>query len=113
MIGVRKIAYACYETPDPQQQAEYYTDILGMTLVERDSDSIYLANTIDHHSVILRKGAEPKCVRLGFQIGPDDDLAAFERQTASHGIRTETKRDASPTIAEMVSFEDVKGTVME
>ena len=50
MIGVRKIAYACYETPDPQQQAEYYTDILGLSLVETDSDAIYLPTTIDHHS---------------------------------------------------------------
>jgi catechol 2,3-dioxygenase-like lactoylglutathione lyase family enzyme len=113
MIGVRKIAYACYETPDLQQQVEYYTDVLGLTLVERDGDAVYLANTIDHHSVILRQGAEAKCLRLGFQLGPDDDLAEFERQTAAQGIRTEYKRDAGPTISEMISFEDVKGTVME
>ena len=113
MIGVRKIAYACYVMPDPQQQAEYYTDILGLTLVEKDSDAIYLANTVDHHSVVLRKGAEAKCVRIGFQVGPDDDLAAFERQTAAQGVKTETKRDAGPTVDEMVSFEDPKGTVME
>ena len=78
MIGVRKIVYACYEMPDPQQQAEYYTDILGLTLIERDKDAVYLASTIDHHSVVLRKGGEAKCVRLGFQIGPNDDLAAFD-----------------------------------
>ena len=74
MIGVRKIVYACYEMPDPQQQAEYYTDILGLTLIERTRMRSILAHTIDHHSVVLRKGSEAKCVRLGFQIGPDDDL---------------------------------------
>jgi len=92
MIGVRKIAYACYEMPDPQQQAEYYTDILGLTLIEKDKDAIYLANTVDHHSVVLRKGAEAKCVRLGFQIGPDDDLAASSvrpRHKASKPRRSE------------------------
>jgi catechol 2,3-dioxygenase-like lactoylglutathione lyase family enzyme len=82
-------------------------------MIEKDKDAIYLANTVDHHSVVLRKGAEAKCVRLGFQIGPDDDLAAFERQTAAQGVKTETKRDAGPTIGEMVSFQDTKGTVME
>lgn len=92
MIGVRKIVYACYEMPDPQQQAEYYTDVLGLTLIERDKDAVYLAHTIDHHSVVLRKGSEAKCVRLGFQIGPDDDLASFERQTAAHGIKTVVKK---------------------
>ena len=50
----------------------------------------------------------------GFQIGPDDDLAGhFERQTAAMGVKTATKKDAAPTISEMVSFEDPKGTVME
>ena len=63
--------------------------------------------------MVLRKGAEAKCVRLGFQIGPDDDLSAFERQTAAMGVKTATKKDAAPTISEMVSFEDPKGTVME
>ena len=113
MIGVRKIVYACYEMPDPQQQAEYYTDVLGLTLIERDKDAVYLAHTIDHHSVVLRKGSEAKCVRLGFQIGPDDDLASFERQTAAHGIKTVVKKNSEPTVSELVSFEDPKGTVIE
>ena len=32
MIRVHKIAHATYETPDLDQQAEYFTDILGLTL---------------------------------------------------------------------------------
>lgn len=113
MIGVRKISHASYETPDLEKQTDYYTDILGLTLVAREKDAVYLANTIDHHSVILRKGSEPKCTRLGFQIGPDDDLDAFEKQTAAHGLRTSRKNDAEPTIDDMVVFEDPKGTVIE
>ena len=56
MIRVHKIAHASYEMPDPAQQTEYYTDILGLTLTARDKDAVYLANTVDHHSVVLRKG---------------------------------------------------------
>ncbi len=33
MIGVRKISHASYETPDLDKQTEYYTDILGLTLI--------------------------------------------------------------------------------
>ena len=29
MIRVHKIAHASYETPDLEQQTEYYTEILG------------------------------------------------------------------------------------
>ena len=88
MIRVRKIAHATYETPDLDQQVEYYTNIIGLTLAAKEKDAAFLASTVDHHSVVLRKGAQAQCVRLGFQIGPDDDLSAFEKQTAAHGIKT-------------------------
>jgi catechol 2,3-dioxygenase-like lactoylglutathione lyase family enzyme len=113
MIRVRKIAHASYETPDLDQQIEYYTNVLGLTLAAKDKDAAYLASTIDHHSVVLRQGAQSRCVRLGFQIGADDDLNAFEKQVAGHGIKTARKTNPEPSIAEMLTFEDPKGTVME
>jgi catechol 2,3-dioxygenase-like lactoylglutathione lyase family enzyme len=113
MIRVKKIAHATYETPDLDQQTEYYTDILGLNLVAREKDAVYLASTLDHHSVVLRKGDAAQCVRLGFQLGPDDDLDAFEKQTKAHGVKTRRLKDPEPTISDMVSFEDPKGTVME
>lgn len=113
MIRVKKIAHATYETPDLDRQAEYYTDILGLTLVAKEKDTAFLASTIDHHSVVLRKGDAARCARLGFQIGIDDDLKEFDKQTAAHGIKTQRVNDPGPSIAEMITFEDPKGTVME
>ena len=113
MIRVKKIAHATYETPDLDRQVEYYTEILGLTVTGKEKDAAYLASTLDHHSVVLRKGEHSRCVRLGFQVGPDDDLGAFQKQTEAHGIKTLRKNDPEPTIAEMITFEDPKGTVME
>jgi catechol 2,3-dioxygenase-like lactoylglutathione lyase family enzyme len=113
MIRVRKIAHASYEMPDVDKQVEYYTEILGLSLVDRDKDAAFLASTIDHHSVVLRKGAEARCVRIGFEIGPDDDLDAFEQQVRAKGITTERKKDPEPTISDAVIFADPKGTIME
>jgi catechol 2,3-dioxygenase-like lactoylglutathione lyase family enzyme len=113
MIRVRKIAHAGFETPDLDRQVAYYTDILGLALVAKDKDAAYLASTLDHHSVVLRRGAEPRCTRIAFQLAPDADLDAFERQVAGHGIKTTRKKDPEPSIPELVSFEDPKGTVME
>ena len=76
MIRVKKIAHATYETPDLDQQIEYYTDILGLTLAAKETDVAYLASTLDHHSVELRRGGHSQCTRLGFQIG----LAALLRR---------------------------------
>jgi len=113
MIRVRKIAHASYELPDVAPQTEYYTDILGLTLVGKDKDATYLASTVDHHAIVLRKGDQAKCARVGFQIGPDDDLGEFERQVQGHGVKTRRLKDPEPSISDMVAFEDPKGTVME
>ena len=94
MIRVKKIAHATYEMPDLDQQVEYYTEILGLTVTGKDKDAAYLASTVDHHSVVLRKGAQAKCVRLGFQLGPDDDLDAFEKQAA--GARHQDRAQEGP-----------------
>ena len=112
MIRVKKIAHAVYEMPDVDKQSEYYTEVIGLAQTDKSKDAVYLASTIDHHSVVLRKGSQAKCVRLGFQIGPDDDLGAFEKQIQGHGIKTQRRKDPEPTIADMVTFEDPKGTVM-
>jgi len=54
MIRVSKIAHAVYETPDLAQQTEYYTEIIGLTLAAQEKDAVYLASTVDHHSIVLR-----------------------------------------------------------
>jgi len=113
MIRVSKIAHASYETPDLEQQTEYYTEILGLTVAAKDKDTVYLASTVDHHAVVLRKGASAQCTRVGFQLAPDADLGAFEKQVASHGIKTERKKDPEPSISDMLVFADPKGTIME
>jgi catechol 2,3-dioxygenase-like lactoylglutathione lyase family enzyme len=46
VIGVKKISHTSYETPDLDKQAEYYTDVLGLTLIAREQDAVYLANTL-------------------------------------------------------------------
>src|SRR5580698_7767227 len=93
MIRVSKIAHASYETPDLDRQTEYYTEILGLTLAVKDKDAVFLASTVDHHSVVLRNGPQAQCIRVGFQIAPDADLGDFEKQVASHGVKTERRKD--------------------
>src|SRR6185436_18101603 len=106
MIRVKKIAHAAYEMPDVDRQLEYYTDIVGLTLTGKDKGAVYLASTVDHHSVVLRKGDTARCVRIGLQIAPDDDLDAFEKQVQGHNIKTARKKDPEPSISDTVTFED-------
>ena len=94
MIGVRKISHASYETPDLEKQAEYYTNVLGLTLMAKERDAIYLANASEHHSVILRHGLQPKCTRIGF-------LARARRR--SRCVREADRRAWAADVAQEVS----------
>ena len=113
MKGISKLSHASYETPDLVQQTEYYTDVIGLTLIDQDKAAVYLASTLEHHSIVLRKGDQAKCTAIGFQLDPESDLDAFERQVAGHGVKTARKGDAEPAIGDMLSFEDFKGTLIE
>ncbi len=110
---VRRIAHASFETPDLERLVAYYTEVLGLVLVEKTADTAWLATGGDHHSVILHRGTEPACKRLAFQTAPETDLGAFEKQVRNHGVRTERKRDAAPFTPDLLTFEDPKGTIIE
>src|ERR1700730_9469358 len=110
MIRVRRIGHATFETPDIERQIAYYTNVLGLALVEREKDTAYLASTLDHHSIVLKQGATVQCKRLSFQIAPETDLAELERQLSAQGVKSERRSNPSPSIKAFVSFDDPKGT---
>ena len=113
MAAVRKLSYVCYETPDLARQRDYYTDVLGMSLAGEEVGVAYLAHTVDHHSVVLRGGGATACIRIGLQIGAEEDLDAFERDVQAHGVQTRRARDLQPGIVDTLSFSDPKGTVVD
>ena len=113
MIKVNRIVYGAFETPDLEGQIDHYTKIMGLTLVAKEADAAYLSTSSDHHTVVLRKGAEAKCGAIGFQLAPGTDLGDYSRQIEAHGIKTERRSDPQPNIKEAVIFEDSKGTQIE
>src|SRR5262245_40421599 len=112
MIPIRRIAHASFETPDLERLTDYYVNVIGFQVTAKDKGVVYLASVLDH-SVVLRKGSAPRCARIAFQVAPDSDLSAFEKQLAGHGLKTQRKTFPDPNIPELVSFEDPKGTVLE
>ena len=48
-------------------------------------------------------------VALGFQIAPDDDLDAFECQVQGHGLKTQRRKDAEPSITDLITLGGPEG----
>lgn len=109
LVNVSKLGYVAIGTPDVDAQVEYYTDALGLALVERDGDKAYLTTGFDHHCVVLEKTAEPAPrSRLGMQIrGSLDDA---EKALAGGGISAEKVTDFEPGIAAALVIEEPGGT---
>src|SRR5580704_1336158 len=46
MIKPRRIGHATYETPDLQKMIDYYTQVMGLVLAEREKDRAFLVTQI-------------------------------------------------------------------
>jgi len=55
---------------------EYYVDLVGYHLEEETKDTLYLRGMeeLNHHSLILTKGTNPKVNRIAFKLYAEDDL---------------------------------------
>jgi catechol 2,3-dioxygenase-like lactoylglutathione lyase family enzyme len=113
MIKVTRIGHATFETPDLERQIDYFTNVVGLVLAERDAGHAYLATRVGNLSVQLDKGETARCTRLSFQAAPDSDIDALRRGLAAEGVQCDLRADPAPGIPQMISFADPKGTMVD
>ena len=56
MLHVKRLAHATLKTPDLEKQVDYYTTVLGLTLLERDARRAVLATNSGLEAVVLERG---------------------------------------------------------
>jgi catechol 2,3-dioxygenase-like lactoylglutathione lyase family enzyme len=113
MIEVRRLGHATLTTPDIEAQIGYYTEVVGLTLVERDKKRAIFASKQGLEAVALELGAPNALARLAFQVAPGSDLAELARELGKHGIKAERRSGISPGVAEAIVFKDPKDTSIE
>ena len=57
MIQARRIGHATFETPDLDRAIDYYTQVNGLVLAEREENRAFLASKIGQLVVRLDRGA--------------------------------------------------------
>jgi catechol-2,3-dioxygenase len=113
MLHVKRLAHATLKTPDIQKQVDYYTVVLGLTLLERDAKRAVLATNSGLEAVVLEQGDKMALARLAFQVAPDHDIGALARTITAQGLKVEHRSGITPGVASAISFEDPKGTLIE
>ena len=113
MINIRRLGHATLTTPDIERQIAYYTDVIGLVLVERSKDRAYLACKMGLEAVALEPGPPNALSRLSFQIAPGSDLNDVAQELGKHGVKSERASEITPGVAEAVVFRDPQGTLIE
>ena len=113
MISVKRLGHATLTSPDVERQIAYYTEVIGLTLIERGKDRAYLASKLGLEAVALEPGGINALSALSFQVAPGMDLKDVERGLAEEGVKCQRARGISPSVAEAVIFTDPKGTQIE
>jgi catechol 2,3-dioxygenase-like lactoylglutathione lyase family enzyme len=113
MIKARRIGHAVFETQDIDRLCNHYTEVVGLVVAAKERDRVYLASSLGHLAVELRRGSSVGCRKLSFEIAPETNLTDAEKTLAKHGIRSERSNDPAPGIANVLKFADPKGTEVE
>ena len=113
MIKPRRIGHATYETPDLQKMIDYYTDVMGLVLAEREKDRAFLTTQVGLLAIQLNKGDAERCTTLSFEVAPDTRLRRHgERTGERHGIKSELRNNSTPGMGAVLTFKDNKGTTI-
>jgi catechol 2,3-dioxygenase-like lactoylglutathione lyase family enzyme len=113
MIKVRRLGHATLSTPDLEQQVDYYSRILGLSVIEQTKERAFLGSKQGCEAIELVRGEAGALKRVSFQVAPGSDLGDVAKELQKDGIKCERRKGISPGIGEAVTFEDPKGTPID
>jgi len=113
MIRVKRLGHATFKTPDLERIVDYWTRIIGLTVVERERDRAFLATKFGEEAIAVERGDSGALARVSFQVAPGSDLDEVRTALANNGITCETRIDISPGVVNAIAFTDPKGTLVE
>ena len=80
MVKLRRIGHATFETPDLPRMIDYYTEVVGLVLTDRNKDHAFLATKVGQLAVQLNKSDTERCTTLSFEVAPDADFGALTHE---------------------------------
>jgi catechol 2,3-dioxygenase-like lactoylglutathione lyase family enzyme len=113
MLQVKRLAHATLTTPDLERQIEYYVDVLGLHPIERSKKHAVLATRTGLEAIVLEQGEKLGLPRLAFQVAPNIDLGELATAVKNLGLKVERRSGITPGVADAITFEDPKGTLLE
>jgi catechol 2,3-dioxygenase len=119
-MGVLRLSHVDISAPDLELAAAYYTQVLGLDLVERTDDHhgdrLFLKcwDERDHHCLAIRYDPRVGIDRFSFKVEFEDDLVDLEAKIEAYGVRVErVSKGEEVGQGESIRFETPSGHEME
>src|ERR1043166_2760296 len=93
MINVKRLGHATFKTPDLERILDYWTRVIGLTLVGRDQNRAFLPTKFGEEVSAVEKGDSGALARVSFQVAPGSDLGDVQKALAKDGITCEPRSD--------------------
>lgn len=113
MTHVNRLAHVVFSTQDLAQQVDYWSQVMGLTIVDRSATRAVLATSLGQECVTLEAGDLADLRRVGFQIASADDLEIIQKRLKAVGVPFHRRSDVSFGLKDTLCFNDPKGTVVE
>src|SRR5262249_13202669 len=113
MIKVRRLGHATIATPDLDAQTDYYGRVLGLSIIERGKDRVFLGSKQGLEAIELVRGDAGQLKGTSFQVAPDTELKDVIKALGEHGIKAELRSGISPGVKQAVRFAAPNGTPID
>ncbi|MDI6029524.1 VOC family protein [Corticibacterium sp. UT-5YL-CI-8] len=112
-FDITRSSHVVLTVTDIAASRAFYVDTLGFVVTDETSDTLWLRGLEEacHHSIVLQKGEEAGCERIGLRTFTEQDLERVEYRFRSRGLPTNWVEVAGQ--ARTVHTEDAVGTPLE
>lgn len=113
MIKAKRLVCVSMSTPDLERQIAYYTEIVGLHVVDKCATRAIMATNSGQIAVVLVHGQRESCDRLAFEVSPTLSCADMTRHLNGLGIESKSESWPIPAVEKSLTFLDPKGTAID
>jgi 3,4-dihydroxyphenylacetate 2,3-dioxygenase len=87
---ITRASHAVLTVKDLAASRAFYTEVIGLAVSDEDASAIYLRGLEEacHHSLVLKRAAEPACERVGLRVLTEEHLDRAKVFFAARGCAT-------------------------
>ena len=114
ITNVKQISHVALKTREVEQQANFYTHMVGLGETERDSAGrVYLRCNANHHALVLIPSTETGIDHFALDVGSAAELEAAANALSRAGIAYETEGAVESGQGTALRLRDPDGFVVE